>query len=216
MGKYVVTIARGFGSGGKEIGKKLADQMGISCYENRIVLMASELIGVNKSIFLEVDEKLRGSYISKSLRKMTTHTFPMPVSKKFVSDQELFDAQCEVIKNLVETESCVIIGKCSNKVLEGYDNVLKVYIEAPRKACVSSIMKKMEVDEKEANRLIERTDKYRADYYKYYTDGDYWTNPVSYDVTLNSGGIGRNECVDAIKALLRIKCGISEPLRLNV
>lgn len=90
-------------------------------------------------------------------------------------------------------------------MLRDCDNVISIYIEAPRAACVDSIMDKLGVTEPEAHKLIEKTDKYRADYYKYYTQGGYWTNPVNYDMTLNSARIGREKCVDVIVDYMNIK-----------
>lgn len=69
-------------------------------------------------------------------------------------------------------------------------------------------MDRMDVTEEEAARLITKTDKYRADYYKYYTNGNYWTNPVNYDLTLNSGRLGQEKCVEMIKSALKIKLGV--------
>ena len=86
-------------------------------------------------------------------------------------------------------------------------NVISIYIEAPREKCRQSIMEKMQVSEKEADRLITKTDKYRAEYYKYYTGGDYWTNPTSYDLTINTGRVGRERAVDLIIDYLKMRFG---------
>ena len=112
------------------------------------------------------------------------------------------------IKQLVDEGSCIIVGKCADYVLKDYDNVVSVYIEAPRRYTVKRIMERMDVDEKEANKRITMTDKYRADYYKYYTGGNYWTNPVNYDITLNSEKLGIQGCIDMIKFCLKTKLGI--------
>ena len=93
----------------------------------------------------------------------------------------------------------------SHERFTDFDNVISIYIEAPRKNCVESIMKKLQVSEPEAHELISKTDKYRADYYEYYTRGGYWTNPVNYDLTLNSARVGREKCVDVIEDYLKIR-----------
>lgn len=205
MKNYVITIARGFGSGGKEIGMKLAEELGIPCYERQILDMASEQSGINKQLFMEVDEKLRGSYIANLIKKVPCSNVIQPNERGFISDVNLFNIQAEIIRELAKTESCIIIGKCADYVLRDKKNVISIYIEAPRKQCVESIMNKMQVSEEEANELIRKTDKYRADYYKYYTGGGIWTNPVNYDMTLNSARIGRSRCVEVIKEYLNIK-----------
>ena len=89
--------------------------------------------------------------------------------------------------------------------MKDFDNVISIYIEAPRKNCVESIMKKLQVSEPEAHELISKTDTYRADYYEYYTRGGYWTNPVNYDLTLNSARVGREKCVDVREDYLKIR-----------
>lgn len=206
MDNYVITIARGFGSGGKEIGSKLAVRLGIPCYESQILKMASDESGLNEALFSQVDEKLNvEGRVRSYLRRVPFEKVATPSMKEFTSDINLFNIQSQIIRHLANSESCIIIGKCADYVLRKYPNVLSVYIEAPRSACVNSIMNKMGVTEAEAHKLIEKTDKYRADYYKYYTHGGYWTNPVNYDLTLNSDRVGRDKCVDVLEQFLKIK-----------
>lgn len=206
MDHYVITIARGFGSGGKEIGSKLAVRLGIPCYESQILKMASDESGLNEALFSQVDEKLNvEGRVRSYLRRVPFEKVATPSMKEFTSDINLFNIQSQIIRHLANSESCIIIGKCADYVLRKYPNVLSVYIEAPRSACVNSIMNKMGVTEAEAHKLIEKTDKYRADYYKYYTHGGYWTNPVNYDLTLNSDRVGRDKCVDVLEQFLKIK-----------
>ncbi len=207
MDNYVITIARGFGSGGKEIGEKLSKKLGIPCYDKQIIKMASDKSGLNESLFADVDEKLRGSYLSNLLKRVPFTRVVSPEDKDFTSDMNLFNIQSEIIKQLARTESCIIIGKCANMLLCDYSNVASFYIEAPRQDCVRSIMDKMYVTEQVANELIQKTDKYRSDYYKYYTGGGDWTNPVSYDMTLNSARVGREQCAETIIHYITNKFG---------
>ena len=204
---YVITIARGFGSGGKEIAAKLGEKLGIPVYEKQILEMASECSGLSEEMFLRVDEKLRGNSILNALSKFTFPKNVTPQSKRFECDINLFCIQSEIIKELARNVSCIILGKCADHVLKDFDNVGSFYVEAPRAACLDSIMKKMGVSEKEAADLITKTDKYRADYYRFYSGGNYWTNPVNYDLTLNSARIGRDNCVDVIIEMMKIKFG---------
>lgn len=203
---YVVTFARGFGTGGKEIASKLAKDLGIHCYENRILTLASQMSGLDENLFQEVNEKIRSNGgFSSFLKGLPRAKSYIARNEKFVSDDTLFDYQKEIIENLADTESCVIVGKCADWVLRGRPNVVSVYIEAPRDFCVKRTMEHMGVTEEVANATISHTDKYRADYYEYYTHGNYWTNPVNYDLTLNSEKVGVDNCVEVIKAYLKIK-----------
>ena len=185
--KFVITIARGFGSGGKEIAREVARELGIPCHEHDILTLAAEKSGFDRQKFADADEKI--------VKYSLLHT----LSENFVPNDVLFEHQASVIRELAEKESCVIVGKCADFVLQDMDNVFSFYIEATRAVCLKNVMEKMDVSEAEANQLITNTDKFRADYYKYYTGGNYWTNPVNYDLTLNSGKLGKKNCIRVIK-----------------
>jgi cytidylate kinase len=205
MENYIITVARGFGSGGKEIALKLAEDLGIPCYENRILTLASQLSGLDEELFNEVNEKIRGKKFSGLLKGLPRTIKPKPVDDEFVSDERLFEFQRQIIENLAKTESCIIVGKCADWVLKEYSNVISIYIEAPRAFCVQRVMKKMSVSEETAHVSIIKTDQYRAAYYAHYTGGNYWTNPVNYDLTLNSERVGIDNSVTLIKDYLKIK-----------
>ncbi|MFI3212375.1 MAG: cytidylate kinase-like family protein [Eubacteriales bacterium] len=205
MENYVITIARGFGSGGKQIALQLAKKLGIECYENRVLYLASEMCEVDNKKILDVNEKLEKKSFSKVLREIPRQIIPLPITRTFKSEDLLFEAQAEIIRNLAKTESCVIVGKCADYILQQYDNVISIYIEAPRFYCVKRLMEKTGCEKKEAHMLIEKTDKYRGEYYKYYTKGNYWTNPVNYDMTLNSEKLGETNCIEMIKQAVRLK-----------
>jgi cytidylate kinase len=206
MDNYVVTFARGFGTGGKEIASKLAEDLGIHCYENRILTLASQMSGLDEVVFEEVNEKVRSTGgFSSFLRGLPRSKQYITRNEAFVSDDTLFEYQKKIIESLADTESCVIVGKCADWVLRDRSNVVSIYIEAPRDFCVKRTMEHMGVTEETANATIGHTDKYRADYYQYYTHGNYWTNPVNYDMTLNSEKVGVDQCVEVIKVYLKMK-----------
>ena len=206
MEHFVVTFARGFGSGGKEIASRLAKDLGVHCYENRILTLASQLSGLDEGLFQEVNEKIReNGGFSSFLKGLPRAKSYIARNEKFVSDDKLFEYQSKIIRDLAEKESCVIVGKCADYVLRDKPNVVSIYIEAPRRFCLKRTMENMHVSEEVAHATIERTDKFRADYYKYYTHGNYWTNPVNYDMTLNSERVGIDDCVRIIEQYLEIK-----------
>ncbi len=207
MKRYVITIARGFGSGGKDIGMRLSKALGIPCYERQILTMASEKNGIDEYIFVENDEKLRGKYIANFLRKVPVSGIVEPYDKEFISDVNIFNLQAEIIRSLAATESCIIIGKCADYILKDNKNVVSIYVEAPRECCVKSIREKMHVSEERAHQLIHSTDKYRSKYYSYYTGGRDWTNPTNYDLVLNTGRVDREMCVEIIKNYVNMKFG---------
>ena len=208
---YVITIARGFGGGGKYIGKELSKRLGIPCYDSKILKIASNASGINENLFHQVDERLRKNKFIKKLTQASKRDYVVgPTERQFTSDDNLYNIQREIIEKLADTQSCIIIGKCANHILRERDNVISVYIEAPRKDCVESIKNLLGVTDEEAHSMIQKTDKYRADYYEYYTRGEDWTNPVLYDMTLNSARIGRDRCVDLIIDYLNIKFDVEK------
>jgi len=207
MKNYVITIARGFGSGGKQVGLALSRDLGIPCYESQILALASEYSGINKNRFVKTDEKLPlpFSFLPKLKDTPSTDHIVTPQDKRFISAKNLFNIQTKIIRELAEKESCIIIGKCANYILRDLNNVISVYIEAPRAYCLANVMDKMDATEQEAHRLITETDRYRAAYFKYYTRGRIWTDPVLYDMTLNSERVGIDKCVKLIKEYIKIK-----------
>lgn len=205
MEHYVITIARGFGSGGKSIAMELAEELGIECYENRILALASEYSGYGEDVLMHFDEKINGSVMLSKLGKAVSEFGLRPMTSAFRVNQHIFDIQCSIIKQLASTQSCIIVGKCADYILKDMPNVVSIYIEAPRPYCRKRIMERQEVTAEQADELIHSTDKYRAEYYHFYTNGRSWTNPINYDMTLNSERAGHDDCIRLIKDYLKIK-----------
>ena len=211
MDKFIITIARGYGSGGKEIATKIADAYGIQCYEKQILTLASQLSGIDEEEFQKVDEKIREKNWKTILNKLPMVNTSEAMLHRFVSDDLLFEYQAKIIRTLINSGSCVIVGKAADYVLKDYKNVVSVYIEAPREYTRKRIMQKQGVPAEIADDMITKTDKYRADYYAQYTHGNYWTNPVNYDITLNSSRLGIDGCVKMIEYCVKEKLGIELP-----
>ena len=205
MKNYVITIARGYGSGGKQIALKLGQELGIECYEHRILALASEYSNIDGESLIANDEKLSGSLMKSRLERAASELGLCPMTRKFSASQEIFDQQRKIIEKLADTESCIIVGKCADDILKGRSNVINLYIEAPRSFCRARIMQRQQVGAEEADRLISSTDKYRADYYKFYTGGKEWTNPTNYDLVINSERMSFDEIISLIQALLKIR-----------
>jgi cytidylate kinase len=205
MGTYVITVARGFGSGGRKIAIETGKKLGIPVYYSQIAKLASEWSGLSESLFNQRDEKLRGGMFSKLKSMPSDDDICSPADSRFTSDDNLYKIQAHVIKELAKNESCIIIGKCANHILRHFDNVASVYIEAPRGHCMANVMDEFGCTEAEATAMIKTTDKYRAGYYHYYTGGKVWTDPVAYDMTLNSGRLTDEQCSDIIIDLVKRK-----------
>ena len=204
MDNIVITIARQYGSGGKTIGAMLARDLGINCYSREILKMASEESGINERLFGQADERVKIASWFKVLKKPYEGELLPPESSGFVSDENLFNYQAKVIKDLAEKESCVIVGRCADFVLKDYPNVMSVFIHADKDFCMERSLERNSMTRPEMERFIEKTDKYRGDFYRYYT-GHQCEDARNYDLCLNSGKLGFEKCVEAIKGYMKVR-----------
>jgi cytidylate kinase len=209
MGNVVITIARHFGSGGKTIGQMLAKDMGISCYGLEIIKMASEESGISETLFNQADERLKHTPLSTrfgSSKAEYTGGLIAPDSDQFVSDKNLFNYQAKVIRELAEKESCVIIGRAADYVLKGNPNVVSVFVHASQEYCLKQTIERRAYVGKDVEKFIAKTDRYRSDFYRYYTGQD-WHDARNYDLCLNSERLGFEGCVEEIKSYIGIRFG---------
>ena len=204
MNNIVVTIARQYGSGGKTIGGMLAKEMGIYVYNREILKLASEDSGINETLFNQVDERLKKTTLFGIMKREYKGELIPPESEDFLSNQNLFNYQAKVIKGLAETESCVIIGRCADFILKDYENVVSVFIHASPEYCRVQAIERGSQSPKDVDKFIARTDRYRGDYYRYYT-GHEWSDARNYDLCLNSEKLGFQGCVDAIRRYIDIR-----------
>lgn len=203
---FIITISRGYGSGGKVIGKKLAKELKIPYYDSEILKMASEESGINEELFAKADEKVEGFSFLRAIPKKGAFEGGLisPSRHDFVSKENLFNYQAHVLRNLAGKESFVVIGRAADFILDGYPNLLRVHICAPFDDCVKTVCNMFSVDVKESKKRIKTIDKERRDFYKYYT-GNRWESPDNYDLILNSSKTGWDNCVKIIKTMLKLK-----------
>lgn len=202
MGNTVITINRMYGSGGRTIGGMLSEQLNIAYYDKDLITMASEDSGISVQLFGKADETVKHSLFKKSA--VYNHDLLPPDNSDFVSNDNLFNIQAKVIKELAANTPCVIVGRCADYILKDYKNVIKVFIYADEQACIDNVVRLYGVSEKEAKKTIEKTDKRGSEYYKYYT-GNVWDNARNYDLCLDTGRLGFDKCVEIIKQYIIIK-----------
>ena len=206
MENVVITIARQYGSGGKTIGAMLAKDLGINCYSREILKLASDESGINERLFGQKDERLKIPRWFKPLKRPYEGDLIPPESSGFVSDDNLFNYQAKIIKDLAGTESCVIVGRCADYVLRNYPNVISVFIHADSEFCIERALERNSMTRKEMEKFIAKTDKFRGDFYKYHT-GREWTDARNYDLCLDTGKLGFEKCVEEIKSYKKIRFG---------
>ncbi|WP_455138057.1 cytidylate kinase-like family protein [Thermophilibacter sp.] len=205
---YVICIARGFGSGGKTIATHVGERLGIPVFEDQVLTMASERSGLNERLFREADERLRGSAIMRRLRQTPGHLQEaLPHERAFTSDENLFAIQAHIISDLAASQSCVIVGKCADVVLANRSNVVSIFITAPEQEAVATIMRRCQCDEARARELVSKTDRYRSDYYRYYSGGHAWKDPDNWDLIVNTARTGRERAVGLICSYVNLRFG---------
>ena len=204
MEKYVITIARGYGSGGRTIGQMLSEKLGIPYYDRDLLRLASDDSGINQELFAKADEKIKKSLLYRIAKNVYKGELIPPDSDDFVSNDNLFNYQAKIIKELAETESCIIIGRCADFVLKDNPNVVRVFVHAPQEDCIATLKEMTAKPEKELEKQINSIDRHRAEYYKYYT-GRNWEDAKNYDLCLNSSNLGFEKCVEIVKSYLDIR-----------
>ena len=198
----VITMARQYGSGGKTIGAMLAKELGINCYSREILRMASEESGINERLFGMSDEKMKGAGWFKILSRPYDGELLPPEDKDFVSEENIFNYQAKIIKDLAEKESCVIVGRCADYVLGDYSNVINTFIYAYKDDRLNRIMDIYKLTEKQAADKIKKTDRERKLYYEART-GREWGGIESNSMMFNTSLLGIDGAVDALEAIYR-------------
>ena len=201
----VITIARQYGRGGRTIAQMLSERLGIHYYDNELLRLASEDSGINEDLFRNADEKIKNTKLFKIAHSVYHGELIPPESEDFTSMENLFNYQAKIIKKLAEQdESCIIVGRCAEYVLKDYDNVLSVFIHAPKEYCLEQAAKKQSMSPKELEKYVQQVDKRKAEYHRYYT-GLEWTDARNYDLCLDSSKLGFERCVDEIIAYMNVR-----------
>ncbi|GAA0792904.1 cytidylate kinase-like family protein [Faecalicatena orotica] len=196
MGRRVITIGRQYGSNGHRIAKKLSERLGIHYYDKELIKIAGEMQNITYEELLKVDEKRANPW-----RYPVEDEVQMAKQFRFEPMNDvLFYTQVEIIKDLAAKEDCIIVGRCANDILKGYEGCRSVFIHAPFEKRVEVIMERASVDEREASLLIKKIDKQRRYYYNYFTDQK-WEDMTQYDICLNSGSVCEEQILDVLAAL---------------
>lgn len=206
METYAITIARELGSGGSRIGRMLAQRLGYGLYDREILKLAAIDSGIGEEVFSRGDEQMTRFNLFRAVRMANDGKFvPSPPDQDDqISDENLFRYQARVIRQIADDENCVIVGRCGDYILRNHPNVLNVFVHAPLDQRIASIMEVEGIDATEAERRIRRTDKRRAEYYRFFTGLD-WQDAKHYDLCLNTGKVSFETGVDMIEACLKLR-----------
>ena len=202
--KFVITIGREYGSGGREIGRLLASELGIKCYDKELLALAAKESGISEELFKTHDEKPTSSF----LYSLVMDTYSMGYSTSSFIDmplnQKVFMAQYDSIRKLAETESCVIVGRCADYALKDMPNCFSIFIKADFEARIKRIRRIYDYPEAKAKDLIIKTDKKRANSYNFYSNNK-WADSRSYDLCIDSSVLGVEGTVELIKNYIELR-----------
>ncbi len=186
----VITIAREYGSGGRYIGKLVAEKLGIKLYDKNIIEKMSEETGLSEE------------YIKDNEQKRTVFdNFNNGYYAGLNNSDELFIQESNLIKELADKESCVIVGRCADFILKDKRNVLKIFVSSSMENKIKRATEFYHMDENKAAKEIDRINKLRSNHYEYYTERG-WENPSNYDICVNSDSIGIDNVVDLICSIV--------------
>lgn len=188
--KYVITIGREIGSGGKAIGDVMAKALDIPIYDRSLIMMAAEESGISPKVFKKVDEVPHRSVMSNFLRTLTS---PFASYGNFysnsMSQESLFKFQSDLIREKAETENCIIVGRCSEYILREHPRHLSIFIRANYEDRLKFLMDRNDISQEMAKDLIEQTDAIRSDYHNFYSENN-WGDSRTYDICVNSSILG--------------------------
>ncbi|MGN1204051.1 MAG: AAA family ATPase [Lachnospiraceae bacterium] len=197
MNHRVIAISRQFGSGGREIGKKLSEELKIPFYDLAIIEAASKRCGANYNDLLAVDEKKVNSGFK--WYQFTDESDSHYSLKRIPVNEELYRMQKEIIHDMADKSSCVIIGRGADYILRNNPKLLSVFVIADKETKVENVTKHYNLDRERALELMKKTDRQRRNYYNAYTDFK-WGDVSNYNLVLDRGRFGIDGAVNILKA----------------
>lgn len=191
MNNRIITISREFGSGGRTIGKKAAEKLGIPCYDREIIEKLALKSGFSKDYIQE-----ESKYAPQGVLALT-----LADRKNGLTNQDqIWAIQHDIICQLAESETCVIVGRCADYILRDKADCLRVFIHANIEKRAERIVKEYGEQEQLPLQRLKNKDKHRAAYYQFYTDMK-WGKAQNYHISLDSGEIGIEQCAEILKQL---------------
>ena len=193
----IITIGRQFGSGGHEVGTRLAAHYGIRLYDKEMLNRAAKESGICKELFETHDEKPTNSFLYSLV--MDTYSFGLTSStySEMPLNQKVFLAQFDAIKKIAEEGPCILVGRCADYALEHYKNCINIFIYADLEARIRRVARMYDMTDAAAKDRIVKADKKRSGYYNYYTNKR-WGDAASYDLCISSSKLGIDKTVEEI------------------
>ena len=198
MDNFVISITRTCGSGATSIGRILAKDLGVELYDRNLLRLASDESGISQELFARADEDQKKSLLFRASQKVYNGELIPPEKEDFTSNNNLFNYQAKVLRELADVSSYVVIGRAADYVLNDKPGLVRVFIYASREKCIQKEMNRQKIDWKKADKFITKTDRYRRDYYRYFT-GHEWESMRNYDLCINTTDMTFEQAAVAIQ-----------------
>ena len=195
MKKFVITVSREYGSGGRRIGRLVAEKLGVNFYDGELLSLVAKESGYTEEFVRQNDQKKTQSLL-----------YHLYIGSQILPASDMiFIAQSRVIKDLYAKESCVIVGRCADYILRGKENVINIFVHAPLESRVARVRDGYGEKADNYKAYVMKKDKSRVAYYNYFAD-DAWGKAQTYDISINSD-IGIEKSVDIIVDYIKAKFG---------
>ena len=201
MDNFIITIERGYGSHGKRIAKRLAQELGVEYFEDSIAKRASDMSGLNLDLFLKM-ERTPKSGVSKRLEFIESGN--ISTGHDQLKPENLYNIEAKVLRDYAKEHSMVVAGLTANRIFKRYPNCLKLNLQVDQKVAVKRIMEYRDEPMEVAEDIVKRQDQFRTDFYKYFT-GHSWRDGKYYDYTINISTMSEDQVIRIIKLLLAEK-----------
>lgn len=193
----VITISRQFGSGGHEVGEKLARQLDVPFYDKALIAMAAKQSGLSEEVFASADEKATSSLLYSMVMGSYSFGARVPGVNEMPINDKLFIIQSDIIKKAAAEGPCVIIGRCADYILREHENCLNIFIHASKEDRVRRAVAKKDCEERKASDFVTKKDKQRANYYNFYSNKR-WDDLQNYDITIDTSRFTVDEAVELL------------------
>ncbi len=193
----VITISRQFGSGGHEVGEKLARQLDVPFYDKALIAMAAKQSGLSEEVFANADEKATSSLLYSMVMGSYSFGARVPGINEMPINDKLFIIQSDIIKKAAADGPCVIIGRCADYILREHENCLNVFVHANKEDRIRRSVMKKDCEERKAADFVTKKDKQRANYYNFYSNKR-WDDLQNYDITIDTSRFTVDEAVELL------------------
>lgn len=198
---FLIVVGRQYGSGGRRIGRMLADRLGVAYYDKTLLCKAAESLGYSTEIFERADE--RRPSLLRSLLSFSYGATTSGNGEEAMSAEKLYEFQSQVIREICDRESCVIVGRTADYIMRHHPRMVSLFIHAPEEHRASALVRLGEAKElKEATETGRRRDRDRQSYYNYYTNSDNWGRAGNYHLSFDSSRISDDAILAAVRDML--------------